>query len=98
METSEGEGGGTVSDCGGAMSGGRETAAVDGGSCGWSEIWEEGAMVEGRRSLLRCGRRRSHDGGGRRSSYCGGGNCYWWWMVEGCYGVDGGAVRVAEMR
>nr|GME00564.1 hypothetical protein Iba_chr15fCG6630 [Ipomoea batatas] len=34
-------------------------------SCGG----EEDVMVEGRRSLFRCGRRMSHCGGGKRSSY-----------------------------
>nr|GMD17525.1 hypothetical protein Iba_chr07dCG4410 [Ipomoea batatas] len=59
-------------------------------SCGG----EEDAMVEGRRGLMRCGRRRSHCGGGRRSNCYGGGrrgSCYWWWMAEGYYDV-----RVAD--
>nr|GLL41636.1 hypothetical protein Itr_chr12CG11850 [Ipomoea trifida] len=53
-------------------------------------------MVEGRRGLMRCERRRSHCGGGRRSNCYGGrrGSCYWWWMAEGYYDDDGGcAVR-----
>nr|GMC51180.1 uncharacterized protein LOC109192287 [Ipomoea batatas] len=59
---------------------------------------EDDVMVEGRRSLLRCGSRMSHCGGGKRSSCCGGrkqGSCFWWWMTEGCCSDDGGgAVRL----